>query len=446
MNLTYTKKDLLILALTTPLFIIGLLFYFLNYINLFSIVITILNAIFIIKFIKKIPILLLFIFIFFYTRTFNYYFVDSITISYWSDFQTFDVLKRVLLSHALFIFFLGNSINTLNQKYSFDFRNYFRPNKILFYFFLIISILTLIFGIRGESLLNGATYASQESTSKSTLHEYFILFFFFLIVFSSDVKFERYIIFIMLILYILKTILYGGRIEVVEIGLLWFYLFYYYLNKVQIRTVLFILLFGIYISNVINNIRTNPTDFITGIDTFSFFDPTSSIASKSKYEILSTNEGDVIQSSARIVGLIDRNELSLQQRIISGGLYLFSPLLPASILPEFANLSVYKQDLYKSGGGALISTYFFSWLNYMGPILISLILAFIINQFYSNNSIYNYVYCSIMFVMFPRWFAYNPIMLVKFCFYAIIIIFLIIKIYKYKIQIPQLQIQDRFEK
>lgn len=446
MNVKYNKKDLLTLALTTPLFIIGLLFYFLNFINFFSIVITILNGIFIIKFIKKIPILLLFIFIFFYTRTFNYYFVDSITISYWSDFQTFDVLKRVLLSHALFIFFLGNSINSLNQKYSFDFRNYFRPNKILFYFFLLISILTLIFGIQGESLLNGATYASQESTSKSTLHEYFILFFFFLIVFSSNIKFEKYIIFIMMILYIFKTILYGGRIEVVEIGLLWFYIFYYYLNKVKIRTVLFVLLFGVYISNVVNNIRTNPIDFISGIDTFSFFDPTSSFDSKSKYEILSTNEGDVIQSSARIIGLIDVNELSIPRRIISGVLYLLSPFLPTSILPEFANLSVYKQEVYRSGGGGLISTYFFSWLSYIGPILIGIILAFIINQFYSNNSIYNYVYCTIIFVMFPRWFAYNPIMLVKFCFYAIIIIFFIIKIYKYKIQNPQLQNQYRFEK
>ena len=428
----YNKKDLLILTFTTPLFISGLIFYFFNYINIFSIIITILNAIFILKFIKKVPILLLFIFIFFYTRTFNYYFVDSITISYWSDFQTYDILKRVLLSHALFVFFLGNSINSLNQKYSFDFRNYFKPNKNLFYFFLSITVFILIFGIQGQTLLNGASYASHELTSKSTLHEYFILFYFFLILFSSNVKMDRYILHLMLILYILKTILYGGRIEVVEIGLLWFLIFYYYNNKVKIRTVLIFLFFGIYLTNVVNNVRTNPVGFISGIDTYSYFDPTISFEKKSKNDILATNEGDVIQSSARIVGLIDNGEISFSQRILSGALYILSPITSASVLPEYSNLSVYKQETYRSGGGGLISTYFYTWLSYIGPILISLFIAFVINYFYNNNSIYCYLYCTSLFVMFPRWFAYNPIMLVKFCLYPILILFFIIKICNYK--------------
>jgi hypothetical protein len=347
-------------------------------------------------------------------------------------------LKRVLLSHALFIFFLGNSINSLNQNHSFDFRNYFKPNKFIFYFFLTITIFILIFGIQGQSLLNGASYASQESTTKSTLHEYFILFYFFLIAFSNNIKIERLILVFMLISYMFKTILYGGRIEVVEIGLLWFYIFYYYINKIKIRTVLIFLIFGIYITNVVSNIRTNPVGFLSGIDMYSYFDPTNSFIKKSQYEILSTNEGDVLQSSARIVGLIDANELSITQRLLSGGLYVFSPILPTSILPEYTNLSVYKQDIYKSGGGGLISTYFFSWLSYLGPILISFFLAFIINQFYTNNSIYYYVYCTIIFVMFPRWFAYNPIMLVKYCFYSIIILFLVIKIYRYKYSKPSI--------
>lgn len=428
----YNKKDLLFLSITTPIFIIGLFLYFVDYIDLFSIVTTIINAIFVIKFFKKIPIFLLFIFIFFYTRTFNYYFVDSITISYWGDFQTYDILKKVLLSHFLFLFFLGNAINSLNQKYSFNFKSYFRPNKFLFNFFLLISVFVLIFGIQGQTLLSGASYSNQELTTKSSLHEYFILFFLFLILFSRDNKYDKLIIKLLLIIYILKTLLYGGRVEVIEIGLLWFYIFYYYINKIKLRTVLFFLLIGLYIVNVVNNIRTNPAGFISGIDIYTYFDPTSSFEKKSKYEILSTNEGDVIQSSARIVGLIENSELSMTQRILSGTLYILSPITSTSILPEYANLSVYKQDTYRSGGGGLISTYFYTWLSYFGPILISLFIAFVINYFYKNNSIYCYVYCTSLFVMFPRWFAYNPIMLVKFCFYSILILFLINKIYKYK--------------
>jgi hypothetical protein len=433
--MNYSRRDINYCALSSIIYLIGIIGYLIDNFAFFSQVITLLNVLFLFKFKNKIPVLVLFIFIFFYTFTFNYFFVKGISISYWQDFQTVSALKVVLFSHSLFIYFLGNFVKSGLGSHDLDFRTFIKPNNSLFLFFLVACIYFLIFGIQGKSLLNGGLYSDQDSAFKSTLHEYFILVYFFLILFSRNSKLHKYILRILMLMYVGKTVIYGGRVEVIEIILLWFYLFYSFRNKVKFSTVLIITIIGLYGISIINNIRTNPIGFISGDDLYSFFDPISSLSLNTNKEVISSNEGDVIQSSARIVGLIETNELTFFHRIMGGGVYILSPVLPALITPDFANLSTYKQEIYRSGGGSLISIYFYSWFSYFGPIFIALFISFIINQLYFNKSIYYFIYCTSILIMFPRWFAYNPIMLVKFCFYSLFVIFFIIKILKCDIQI-----------
>ena len=170
----------------------------------------------------------------------------------------------------------------------------------------------------------------------------------------------------------------------VEILLLWFYLFYIYKNKIKIQHLILMSLLGFYLINVVSNIRSNPVEFLRGNDFASFFDPTTIFVNKSNLEIISSNEGDVIQSSGRIIGLVDKQEITTTQRLLSFISYLVSPIIPSSLLPTYSNLSSYKQDYFKSGGGGLISIYFFTWLGYIGPVLIGIILAYLINKFYAN--------------------------------------------------------------
>jgi hypothetical protein len=426
----FSKRDLIFIFTTSALMSLGFTAYFTFHYDYFSYFVALLNIIFLIKFYNNIIIFILFGFILFYTITFYQYFVNSLYISYWDDFQNINVVKRVLLSHSLFIFTLGNLTSTKKAVFNFNFRENFRSNKILFYGFFIICILLLIFGIQGQSLLNGSSYANQEFTSKSTLHEYFILFYLFLILFSSQNKFEKIVIKVLFIIYVLKTLIYGGRVEVLEIFLLWFLLFF--LNKIKLQTVLFFVLIGLYGSNVVSNIRSNPIQFLSGNDLGYYFDPLFLFDHKSKYDIISSNEGDVIQSSARILGLIDNEHLSFSQRIISSVLYFISPVVPASFMPSYSNLSTYKQDIYRSGGGGLISIYFYAWYWYFGPVIIAIFLAFFINKFFLSSSLYYYIYGVAIFTTFPRWFAYNPIMLVKFCLYAVIILFVLNKFFVIK--------------
>lgn len=409
---------------TTILFITGITSYFFGVLPILSITTILINICFIIKFYKKPPVFIIFLFFLLYTITFKYYLIDHIDISYWTDFQDITSIKRVLLCHSIFIFCFGSFISGKISDNIFDYKKYFQPNKFIFSIFFIISVFILIFGLSGQSLLGGGSYADQEMINKSTMHEYFVLIFFFLIVYASNSKWNNICLKILIILYISKTLLFGSRVEVLEISLLWFYMFYIYKNRIKIHHLLLMSILGFYLINVVSNIRSNPVDFLRGDDLAFFFDPTTIFENKSNLEIISSNEGDVIQSSGRIIGLIDKQEITTTQRILSFLSYIVSPIIPSSLLPTYSNLSSFKQDYYRSGGGGLISTYFYTWLGYMGPVVIALILSFLINKLYSNNSVYAYVYGTMLFVTFPRWFAYNPIMLVKFCLYSVVIVFI----------------------
>ena len=126
-------------------------------------------------------------------------------------------------------------------------------------------------------------------------------------------------------------------------------------------------------------------------------------------------------------GLIENGYLPFPTRLFSFLLNIFSSILPPFLLPDFSNLSIYKQDIYNSGGGGLISTYFFVWFGYIGPVIASLILSYFIKKFYTTGNRYILIYSICIFITFPRWFAYNPIHLFKFCIYAVILYWIVNK-------------------
>lgn len=90
-------------------------------------------------------------------------------------------------------------------------------------------------------------------------------------------------------------------------------------------------------------------------------------------------------------------------------------------MPDFINLASYKQDIYQSGGGGLIAVYFYTWLSYIGPIVSGIFIGFSISTVFKNSSIAIKIYGLLILVTFPRWYAYNPIFLVKFCIYGVLL-------------------------
>ena len=407
------------------IFISGLLFLLFDNVKALCLAAVILNAVFVIKFKENIPLFILFIFIFFYTFTFIYYFFFNYYLSVWPDFQSFDIFKKVLINHYLFIFFLGFITSSkINIDFELKINHILKYDVLIYCLLCIVFILFIVFGIRGENIFESGIYADSETMNKSKLHEYNIIVYLFLLFYSKSNKFYIFFNTFLLLLFVSKTLLYGGRIEVLEICLLYFYYYFVFRNKVNYKHIFFLSILGFFFMHISQNIRSNPLALIN-LDLGSIFDFTELFKFYSAKTYIDSNQGDVIQSSARMIGLIDVGLIPFYNRIFGAIFFVFSIFLPSNILPEYSNLSVFKQALYSSGGGGLISTYFYVWFSYLGPIIIAFFLGVIFNVFFKTTNKYIKVYGLTILISFPRWFAYNPIQIVKFCLFSVIILFVI---------------------
>ena len=229
-------------------------------------------------------------------------------------------------------------------------------------------------------------------------------------------KFTKCVYYILYFAYVFKTLLFGGRIEVVEISLVVLFIDIIPKYKISASKIIIILFLLFYVNLIISNIRSNPLSLLNGeyIELLNPFD--------SNNDFESSTQGDVIQSSGRLIGILNTNSTDYFFRTSSFLNYLSSPFFISSLFNSTSNLAKYKQDTFQSGGGGLISIYFYFWLSYLGPIFIGIILAIFIN--FSTYNIYFLLYSFTLFITFPRWVAYNPIFLLKFCLFTILFFFI----------------------
>lgn len=419
----YCQKDYLILFLTTGLLVIAFIVYlFDDKSNIISLVGLLISSFFVVKFLKNIPLFVIFLFFVMYNVDSVKFYFTNIDLTLWPDFQQKDIINKVLLCNILFVFSLGNYIPSSIHKNEISIIKYSINNRFFFYLNLLICVLILLFSITGESIISGGVYGEAE---KSPLNEYFILFYLFLFLTKPNFFLYKLIILFLGVIYCIKNLLFGGRVEVLQLFLLTFYTLFVFEKKIKFSFFYLFILFSFYINLVIDAIRSNPVDFISGYY-LQYFDPRNFLFTENNLTYLASNQGDVIQSSGRILGLIQNNILSFSDRMFSFFSYVLSPIIPSKLLPEYSNLASYKQELYRSGGGGLIGVYFYTWLGLFGPVISGIFIGFFINSFYTKNSIYYKLYGLCLLITFPRWYAYNPIFLVKFCLYSVLLFFLIL--------------------
>lgn len=422
-SVRFNLFDFAFSAISVVLLILSLGFYFWNNFSVtVSIISLIITFIFVIKFKKNIPLFIMFAFFLMYNIAAVRYYLTNVDLAIWPDFQQKDIVNEVLIYNSLFITALGSSIpSNINNKKIF-LLDYSLKNYFVFFIFFIICILIFLFGISGDSLLDGGAYGSAE---KSTWNEYFIMFFLFLILSLPNYTFfYKSLLTTLALLYAIKNLLYGGRIEVLQFFLLIFYVFYVFNQKIKYKWFYLFLFVALYFNEVTSAVRSSPMDFFSG-NYWDYLNPLIFLKSDNSLGYLASNQGDVLHSSARILGLIENNVLGFWERIFSFLSYAYSPFVPAKFFPEYSNLALYKQDFYSSGGGGLIGVYFFAWLGFIGPVFVGLFIGYFIRCFYTKKSIYYKIYGATLLITFPRWYAYNPIFIVKFCFYSVFIFFMV---------------------
>ncbi|WP_318435581.1 hypothetical protein [Photobacterium leiognathi] len=284
---------------------------------------------------------------------------------------------------------------------------------------MAIAIFFSIYGLSGSTILY-SSYGSGE-INKSPMFEYSIIFFLIAMMMSNQEKKKKLIILLFLLFFSIKSFLYGGRIEVIQIALVYAYVERNLLLKENVFKIFIVLGMSFLIFKFVGELRTNP-EMVRKIISLDFSDD---IHYTNNNKILSTNASDVTQATTRMIGMVDDGEITLSYSIKSFFSYIFNlPLILNTELSSYQNLAAYKKNIYNSGGGGLIVGYFYVWMGIIGPIFIGLFIGCITRWLYQMNNIYLNIYSLFVMVSFPRWFAYGPVILVKFCLVGVIYVFI----------------------
>lgn len=357
---------------------------------------------------------LVFIWFFLYIKVWYYAFFKNIAISMHFSFAENKYLYDFALIHFFFIVILFIHIVIPFQQ-----KNGLRTedNKFLFIINYIITFILFLIGKQGENIFSSGGYGQGE-VQASSLNEYFIIFWFVSYFFSGKSKLKKNMLVALSILYCLKNLMFGGRIETAMMGLALIYLVYQY--KLSMRTFLLLFILGAYIFAILGSIRQNPILLIEGEWTELFIPGWGE--SREKIELISSQEGDVFQASSRMIGMITEGIFSFSERIESLFYFLASIIIPYSMLPDIAVLASYKSDIYSVGGGGLISAYFYVIGSWMGVYFIALFLASLLSKLGLNRkNRFIQIYIFFLIATLPRWFAYNPISIFKLSLYGVFI-------------------------
>jgi hypothetical protein len=371
----------------------------------------------VLKHLRNPPIFIFFIFLIPYFCVPFYFFQEEMNISFWSSYQTAGYLNHVTLTSLLFIAAFSATINRTQGNQLPLSSTFIQPNILTFLVCSLLCLVILHFGISGENIFT-STYGHGD-VEKSTMHEYFIIPFLGLILSrkASNLIQEFFILSLMLT-YAAKTLIYGGRIEVLQISLLYIYMHTNFLKHMSTWKLIATLMLGYFALSTLGLFRASAASgsFPDGIT--QFFDYIFQSDSK-ELGYISSTAGDVTHASMRILGLIDDGYLNIEQRIEGFLYFLFGIIMPSNQYPEHAILSSYMQQHIGAGGGGLIANYFYVWLGWIGPLLAGALIGLGVKQLYVSRLFYLRIYAILILICFPRWYAYSPINLTKFCIIGI---------------------------
>lgn len=367
---------------------------------------------------KCLPILLMFLF--FITYVINlipFFFYGHYIFAYTPSNFFYETLQI----HALFLFCVDVVLLPVGKRLYINELVVQKENKLAFYFLVFLFLFFLIFALRGDTIIDTGGYGKGgDKTSLGGFGEYFLTLVPLMYIFAGNNYIYKKITSILLLLMCAKLLLYGGRVGVLMIGLQCF-IFYYDTKKRNISPVK-LLLFSLpvlYIFVLLGSIRGNilialesslgdillmpfKTDFLrTYIDFFG-------------------NQNDIFYSStilnqAAFTGVID-----VSTRFEMFFYNMLSLFVPYSLLPEKAMVIPYIQkNISNTGGGGLISSYFYFFISYPGVILGGVILAYFINKINKTKNIIFILYMIMVLSTYPRWFGYNMIGLFKLSFYIV---------------------------
>lgn len=294
----------------------------------------------------------------------------------------------------------------------FNFSKYIKPiNNIIAWlatFALMIFSLAFVNWQKLSSYFRGSYSIETES---SIIFDYFMIFAISNSLFC-DKKWKKILNIILSLFISAVCLLLGKRLTAIT-NLLLIYILYFD-GKFKKRTILCCFVMGTVFMNSVQFIRVGKVpsllNALTGLNI--------------ENGIFRSNPGDVWYASEVIYKLIDTNVFDWSFRMKSFIGTFLNSFLTTSLTPKEALVNIYitenKLFPYTANGGFIgVSTYL--WFGYFSVVLFAILISKVIKKGFENKYLFITLYSLLVLATFPRWYTYNPRILFKFAFVAIVV-------------------------
>lgn len=382
----------------------GLLNDFLYFGYIVTILINII-AIYILRFFPPLLIILLFNILFYIYAIPHFFF--NIPIGNISPSEGLPYLTQVLWGVALFIsvfmMWVGSvkKIDTLNISFMRMVSKLRLPKSPVIFNSLVAAILvSTLFGVRGMVVIDvedGYSRYIENLQSASGLQEYLLVLFF---ISGAMIKkrFQKFLWYVVLTIFIVKLSLIGLRI----VGLMGILLGLWFSGiRMTFKKTLLIFLSGFFLMTLIGMLKNGAFDLMN-------------ILFEVNGDNLVSHHGNVLWASTTMIQLIDEGVINLSIRLDLLIYYLLNTLVPSRILQELFGqfyLGSWLQDNAYSSGGGHAATYAYVAGGSCGIVLVASFWGFAFKTAASNNVTTGAIFFRCLFLMtlitFPRWISYD---------------------------------------
>ncbi|MBO5407325.1 MAG: hypothetical protein J6A27_07440 [Bacteroidales bacterium] len=334
-----------------------------------------------------------------------------------SDFYTIykDTSESDIAVYTIFIFTTFLLMFSCKRYYpQYEFFNLYQKRicPLITWASLPVLALICIYGIsRGEI---------GQRADPSPIYEYaFIIFL--LSYFYSNSKIQRRFLNVLLFLFVIQNLIFGGRIAAVQLILV--YILVYVKTDTRVIKYLPYAFGGIVLMTIIGSVRGAIISSSGIIE--------SSISSLSERKLALDTAYAAFHTSVTFIYTKAQITISTQMYLL--GQYVKSLVLgggvPDAILPEYT----YKYYIHTYGG--ILPCYVYFYLGYIGPVVIALyITKFIKKAFTFGNSNYWFLLGVYIIASVPRWYLYSPTPLFRGVLFYSILYFICDLVYRTKVK------------
>lgn len=352
------------------------------------------------------------IFFIFYTIPILVHYSTGMQISYYTMNNQEPYIITVVKIQIVFFLIFNSALKKLNFKKFTQNMNLMVYDCMWAYYLCVLGcIFSIVVGRRGSTIFSSGGYG--KGVIGSAIFEYCCIFYLLAYYFSGKRKNRLGLLKLVFGFFVVKALLYGARIEILSMGILFFILFF--INKLSKKMVLAgvaavyfaLMLFGLFRGNLSFN------GFKMG-KIFGYFPDLG-------YMI--NNEADVFYTSMSMISAIQTGYIDTSYRIGATIHFLVRFLVPGSLTNMTFIPVIYLQSGYAAmGGGGFFSVFWYFYFGWIGVITGGLLCGKLWNiigkiQF---NTAGKQIFAIISVAMVPRWFAYTPESIIKMPLYTLL--------------------------